>query len=74
MSGRILRTLRGTRLWCGCLSGTYETYGGDVVTLIDERGRGCPVPAHRYGRRVEVPGTAPSPVREPAPDLSSAGS
>ena len=74
MSDRILRTLCGTRLWCGCLCGTYETYGGEAITLIDDRGDGCPLPDHRYGRRVETRTPAQPHVRVTSPGSSGVAS
>jgi hypothetical protein len=31
----------GTVLPCGCLVGTYETWTRSLITIVDERGRGC---------------------------------
>ena len=37
-----LRTLVGGRvLSCGCLTGIYNTWAGDVVAIVDARGDGC---------------------------------
>jgi hypothetical protein len=42
-----LRTLLGTRmLGCGCLAGVYETWSNEQVTIIDTRGRTCPIATH----------------------------
>jgi hypothetical protein len=42
-----LRGLGGKALSCGCLVGTYETYDGDVVTIVDARGGACADRAHQ---------------------------
>ena len=44
---RVLRGLGGKSLDCGCFVGTYETYDGRVVTLIDVRGEKCVERGHR---------------------------
>lgn len=37
-----LRSLVGGRvLPCGCLTGIYNTWGGDVVAIIDAKGESC---------------------------------
>jgi hypothetical protein len=42
-----VRTLvEGRVLPCGCLTGTYETWTGGLVTIIDARGDRCPNRAH----------------------------
>ena len=40
-SMRILRGLSSRLLPCGCLAGIYETYDGNVVTILDERDETC---------------------------------
>jgi hypothetical protein len=45
----ILRGLSSRLLSCGCLAGVYETYEGDVVTIIDARGGACTVSTHHDG-------------------------
>jgi hypothetical protein len=44
---RILRALGGRLLPCGCLVGTYETYGGATVWMVDAVAPDCDLPAHR---------------------------
>jgi hypothetical protein len=38
---RILRGVSSRLLACGCLAGVYETYDGDIVTILDARGAQC---------------------------------
>ncbi len=45
----ILRVLKGERLPCGCLIGTYERYDGSIVWVLDARAPECPRPEHRVG-------------------------
>ena len=47
---RILRGLGGRSLTCGCFVGVYETYDGETVEIVEERGPRCDVPAHQEGR------------------------
>ena len=49
---RILRGLTSRVLPCGCVAGIYETYDGDVVTLLDERESTCQVSTHDNGNRI----------------------
>jgi hypothetical protein len=51
---RILRALSSRFLWCGCLVGVYETYGGEIVAVIDVRGRTCAEPEHVPDRQVQL--------------------
>jgi hypothetical protein len=46
---RILRGLSSRLLPCGCVAGIYETYDGDVVTIVDERAAACIDPRHADG-------------------------
>jgi hypothetical protein len=46
----ILRGLSSRLLTCGCLAGVYETYEGDVVTIVDARGPACKNPTHVDGK------------------------
>jgi hypothetical protein len=46
---RILRGLSSRLLPCGCVAGIYETYDGDVVTILDERATSCLDPRHADG-------------------------
>jgi hypothetical protein len=32
---------------CGCLTGTYETWNQDVVTILDARGTRCAEDRHQ---------------------------
>ena len=57
---RILRGLTSRLLPCGCVAGIYETYDGEVVTLIDERNAACPEARHVEG--------------DPVPELAGASS
>ena len=47
---RILRGLSSTQLACGCSIGTYETYSGAVIGVVDVRHAGCSRKDHREGR------------------------
>ena len=43
-----VRTLLGGRvLACGCLAGTYQTWGNQVVVILDARCEGCGHESHR---------------------------
>jgi len=50
----ILRGLSSHLLRCGCLVGVYETYDGDVVTILDARGQQCVDGAHVPDRPVVI--------------------
>jgi hypothetical protein len=67
---RILRGLTSRLLPCGCVAGVYETYEGQVVTLLDEREPACRVPEHTEGDELrdmaDMPGAATQPP-PPAP-------
>jgi hypothetical protein len=52
---RILRGLGSRTLACGCLAGIYETYDGQVVTIVDERGPSCYNPRHEPGHSLAQP-------------------
>ena len=45
-----LESLEG--LPCGCVAGVYETYDGEVVTLVDERDSTCQIDTHENGNRI----------------------
>ena len=49
---RILKGLSSRLLPCGCVAGVYETYDGQVVTLLDERSRACADTSHENGNRI----------------------
>lgn len=44
---RVLRGVGSETLPCGCLVGTYETYEGRIVTIVDARAPTCRRPDHR---------------------------
>ena len=46
---RIRRGLGSRRLDCGCVAGVYETYGDEIVTILDASAPSCANPAHRSG-------------------------
>jgi len=58
---RILRGLTSRLLKCGCVAGIYETYEGDIVTLIDERHSTCSDSSHENGTRIPELPVAPQP-------------
>jgi hypothetical protein len=63
----ILRGLSSHLLQCGCLVGIYETYDGNVVTILDARGPQCAIGAHVTDQPVAAPpqnalGTLESPA------------
>ena len=49
---RILRGLTSRLLPCGCIAGVYETYDGDIVTLLDDRLSTCTNVKHETGSAV----------------------
>jgi hypothetical protein len=49
---RILRGLTSRLLSCGCIAGVYETYDGEIVTLLDDRQSTCTNPSHQDGNPV----------------------
>lgn len=49
---RILRGVSSRFLPCGCLAGVYETYDGEIVTIVDARGASCADAAHVGGNVV----------------------
>jgi hypothetical protein len=49
---RILRGLTSRVLPCGCVAGVYETYDGEVLTLLDERESTCQISAHENGNQI----------------------
>ena len=51
---RILRGLRSVILPCGCLAGVYETYDGQIVTLLDTVEPSCADPKHKEGNELPV--------------------
>ena len=58
---RILRGLTGRTLSCGCLAGAYETYGGEIVWIVDARDPACGNTTHAAGQQLAgAPDTPPS--------------
>jgi hypothetical protein len=56
---RILRGLTSRLLPCGCVAGIYETYDGEIVSLLDDRQPGCSNPEHLNGNQIpELTGMA----------------
>ena len=51
---RILRGLTSRFLACGCTAGVYETYNGEIVTLLDERDASCQDRNHDAGNRIHT--------------------
>jgi len=47
---RILRGLGSRSLRCECFVGVYETYDGDTIEIIEERGRRCGDRSHKAGK------------------------
>jgi hypothetical protein len=48
----ILRGVSSRQLACGCLIGVYETYDGEIVSILDARRESCVDPAHVEGQTV----------------------
>jgi hypothetical protein len=64
-SMRILRGISSKLLPCGCLTGVYETYDAEVVSILDAKGNDCVNSTHRDGKIIPVgppvmPRTPPS--------------
>ena len=55
---RILKGLSSRLLPCGCVAGVYETYEGEIVTIIDAPGPSCADTAHAEGNVIPNPVTA----------------
>ena len=49
---RIRRGLASQRLPCGCVTGVYETYREEIVTIVDAPGALCADPDHHAGNIV----------------------
>ena len=49
---RILKGLSSRLLPCGCLAGVYETYEGEIVTILDAKASACGDPAHESGKPI----------------------
>jgi len=63
---RILKGLSSRLLPCGCVAGVYETYDGQVVTLLDERSHECTDRNHQDGNR--IPDLVSTPASHPTVD------
>lgn len=64
---RIMRGLASRLLPCGCLTGVYETYDGEIVGILDARNPACADPAHARGNVVPLqPPAQTSPGSPPA--------
>jgi hypothetical protein len=64
----ILRGLSSRLLPCGCLAGVYETYEGEIVTILDARGLACKNSAHVDGDSLPEDSAD---VRNHAPEAAS---
>lgn len=66
----ILRGVSSRLLSCGCLAGVYETYDGEIVTIVDARGDSCTDAAHALGNKIPIERAANAKVgsRTPASD------
>lgn len=62
---RILKGLSSRRLPCGCVVGIYETYGAEIVTLVDSRDEACDRREHAPGHQVTFD--------DPPPDAQEEG-
>jgi len=49
---RILRGLSSKFLPCGCLTGIYETYDGQVVGILDAKSGSCTFNTHQNGKQL----------------------
>jgi hypothetical protein len=58
---RILKGLSSRFLACGCLAGVYETYEGEIVTILDVKAEACIDVRHEEGKPVPEPILHPSP-------------
>ncbi len=50
---RILRVVGSPSLKCGCFVGVYETYDGETVEIVEERGPRCPEKHHQPGKPIQ---------------------
>jgi hypothetical protein len=67
---RILRGLSSRVLRCGCTAGVYETYSGEVVTVVDAVGTACNQAGHRAGSALSADEVEDLTVQAPAPARS----
>jgi len=49
---RILKGLSSRLLPCGCLAGVYETYEGEIVTILDAKAPACGDTTHQRGKPI----------------------
>jgi hypothetical protein len=61
---RILRGLGSRLLACGCFVGVYETYSGNTVEIIEERGPRCADRTHEEGRVTRTSGESGKPQEQ----------
>jgi hypothetical protein len=73
---RIRRGLSSQVLPCGCLVGVYETYGDDVVRIVDVRVETCLDATHVHGNLLPAaaPLTAAVPDDDQAQELRNTSS
>ena len=57
---RVYRGLSGRLLPCGCLVGSYETYAGTTVEIVDAPAPSCANPLHREGARLVAATSTPT--------------
>jgi len=62
---RILRGLSSRLLSCGCLVGVYQTYGGEIVGILDARGPSCAETTHATGKLVPLQSSGDAADRSP---------
>jgi hypothetical protein len=67
---QILRGLSSKILPCGCLTGVYETYNGEVVGILDAKSSACTVAAHQTGKQLPVSATRPAADPRPSANAS----
>lgn len=69
---RIMRGLASRLLPCGCLTGVYETYDGEIVGILDAQNPACADPAHARGSTVPLqPPAQASPGSPPAAESTT---
>ena len=57
---RVYRGLSGRLLSCGCFVGSYETYRGTTIEIVDARAASCANPSHREGARLVAATSTPT--------------
>ncbi len=63
---RILRVVGSRLLACGCFVGVYETYDGESIEIIEERGPRCQERWHRPDQAIRTPTGTPREERQQA--------